>query len=483
MPSPPRPLLPLLLLAASSIAPTVAAQATYTQVLPSLSPPPAGGTVGVTNGSGLLVFGGLVSTVGSVFTYSDRLWLFDGVTWTDVSPAGVLPPARHFYAATWDNLRQRYVLFGGQNSLNASSIAPDLNDTWEWDGVQWAQMTPTNSPSPRRWAAMYYDQGIGKCVLFGGNTASGANTASSYSNETWTWDGSDWVLLQPQVSPSPRARGFFSHDPVRNAAIYFGGRDTGALGDTWRFDGFDWTLLTTNPGPGSGGIPGLFAYGATYDLLRARHVIYGGTRTGGTLAATWEFDGVATWINRGSQPGGPASRTGCSLAYVPGLISNVLWGGFQTAFLGDTWTYQTNAVAWSTSVGSGCAGSAGVPQLADGGPPWVGGAFTLECSGLAAAGLPFAMVGFSTTTSSLGALPFPLALLTPWAAPGCDLLVSPDASNLLVNSSGSASFAINLPNSASLAGVLLAAQVAQLEFVPGGYLSVSNAVGATIGVR
>lgn len=461
----------------------LSAQATFTQVVTAQSPPPAGGTVGVTNGAGLLVFGGLVSTAGNVFTYSDRLWYFDGLAWTDVSPAGTLPPARHFYGGAWDIARQRYVLFGGQNSLNASSTAPDLNDTWEWDGNSWTQLTPANAPSPRRWAAMFYHTGIGRTVLFGGNTASGANTAASYSNETWTWDGGNWTLLTPATSPSPRARGFFGFDPTSNAAIYYGGRNTGALGDTWRFDGFDWTQLTTNPGPGSAGVPGLFAYGATYDLLRGRHVIYGGTRTGGTLAATWEFDGVATWVDRGAQVGGPASRTGCSLSYVPALAASVLWGGFQTAFLGDTWTYQTDDLAVSQPVGTGCAGTVGVPQLTDGNAPWAGDLYQLACTGLSPAGVAFATIGFSTTSWSLGALPFPLAALTPSAGAGCNLLVSPDAFNLLGNSAGTANLAIPLPNSAAFAGLQIAVQVAQLELVPSERISVSNGYQATIGVR
>jgi len=461
----------------------LSAQATFSQVLTTQSPPPAGGTVGVSNGIGMLLFGGLVSTAGSVFTYSDRLWSFDGQAWTDVSPNGTLPPARHFYAAAWDANRQRYVLFGGQNSLNASSTAPDLNDTWEWDGQSWAQRTPTTSPSPRRWAAMNYHNGIGRIVLFGGNTASGANTLSSYSNETWTWDGSDWSLLPTATSPSPRARGFFSYDPTADVAIYYGGRNTAALGDTWRFDGLDWTLLATNPGPGSGGIPGLFAYGATYDLLRGRHVIFGGTRTGGTLASTWEFDGVAAWVDRGTQAGGPASRTGCSLSYVPAIGTNVMWGGFQTAFLGDTWTYQTNNVAVSLPVGAGCAGTTGVPQLADGNPPWAGDLYQLACTGLSPAGVAFASVGFSTTMSSLGALPLPLAALTPSAGAGCNLLVSPDAFFFVGNSAGVANLAIALPNSATFAGLQIAVQVAQLEVAPSTRISVSNAYLATIGVR
>jgi hypothetical protein len=472
-----------LVLVATSLATALSAQATWTQVSATPAPTAAGGTVGVSDGAGMYVFGGLTSNVGGVFTYSDRLWRFDGINWIDLTPAAGLPPARHFYAACWDIGRQRYVLFGGQNSPSASSTLPDLNDTWEWNGTSWTQMTPANSPSPRRWAAMYYDVLTARCILFGGNTQYGTNTAAAYSNETWAWDGVNWTQLTPATSPLARARGFFSYDPLRLKAIYYGGRNTGALSDTWQFDGTNWTQLTTNAGPGSLGVSGLFAYGATYDPLRDRHVIFGGTRTGGTLAGTWEFDGVATWVDRGVQAGGPPSRTGPSLAYVTALGRSVLWGGFQTAFLGDTWTYQSANLASATTIGTGCAGTAGITQLTAATLPWTGSAYTLRLSNLGGLAIPFVTLGFSTTSWSGGSLPFALNLLVPTAGAGCNLLSSPDVANLVTNNSGTAELAINVPANAALAGLPISAQGLVLEVVPTELISASNAVSGVLGVR
>lgn len=453
------------------------AQATFTQITTTPSPANAGGTYGVSDGAGMLLFAGLIGTTGGN-TYSDRLWRFDGANWTDLSPA-VSPPGRDFYAACWDPIRARLVVFGGRGT----STTQDLGDTWEWDGTSWTQMAPANTPSPRRWAAMYYDLANARCILFGGNTAIGANTAASYSNETWSWDGTNWTLLTPATSPSARARGFFSYDYTRNRAFYYGGRNTAALGDTWSFDGSNWSQVTTNQGPGSGGIPGLFAYGFTYDPLRDRHVIYGGTRTGGVLNFTWEFDGVGTWVSRGTQVGGPAARTGCSFQFVPGLATSVLWGGFQTAFLGDTWTYQTATFAGANPIGSGCAGTAATPQLVATTQPWTGDTFSMTCSGLSPLGIAFATIGFSTTSWSGGALPFPLAFLTPSAGAGCNLLVSPDSVSLANNVGGTAVISIALPSDPAFAGLQLGTQVAQLEVVPSETISVSNAIAATVGAR
>ena len=46
--------------------------------------------------------------------------------------------ARGYHAMTYDPLRERVVLFGGQ----AGPASPMLGDTWEWDGKQWALVDP-----------------------------------------------------------------------------------------------------------------------------------------------------------------------------------------------------------------------------------------------------------------------------------------------------------------------------------------------------
>ena len=47
--------------------------------------------------------------------------------------------------------RQRLVLFGGYNGMLV------VGDTWEWDGVDWAQRNPVASPTRRVGHSMAYD--------------------------------------------------------------------------------------------------------------------------------------------------------------------------------------------------------------------------------------------------------------------------------------------------------------------------------------
>lgn len=148
-----------------ALASALPAQAAHTQLSPVLSPTPRSGLHGVSDGSGMLVFGGLY--VSSPQTFSNELWRFDGTNWANLTPA-VSPPARDWYASAYDLGRGRLVVTGGRGLSGTAAI--DLGDTWEFDGVAWTQAAPATSPSPRRWAAMCYDLTLGRSVLFGGSS-------------------------------------------------------------------------------------------------------------------------------------------------------------------------------------------------------------------------------------------------------------------------------------------------------------------------
>jgi hypothetical protein len=86
------------------------------------------------------------------------------------------------------------LLFGGCST----SPCGGLQDTWNWDGTTWTELSPTTSPPPR--ADAVAGTVAGQVVLFGG-LDSVANPG--LLGDTWTWDGSTWN--QENVSgPSPR---------------------------------------------------------------------------------------------------------------------------------------------------------------------------------------------------------------------------------------------------------------------------------------
>ncbi len=66
----------------------------------------------------------------------------------------------------YDVARQRVLLFGGLGNGSNS-----YSDSWEWDGSNWTQRTPTNSPSARGGHAMAYDFARECVLVFGGDDA------------------------------------------------------------------------------------------------------------------------------------------------------------------------------------------------------------------------------------------------------------------------------------------------------------------------
>ena len=83
---------------------------------------------------------------------------------------------------------------------------------------------------------MVFDPQRGRAVLFGGYT-------NTWINETWEWDGSDWLQRTPATSPSARVylENAFAFDGVRGVPILFGGLvGSTVFGDTWKFDGANW---------------------------------------------------------------------------------------------------------------------------------------------------------------------------------------------------------------------------------------------------
>ena len=458
-----------------ALATTLAAQASFTQLFPAVSPQGRAGIHAVTDGGGMVIFGGL-TVGGSLPQFTNDLWRFDGTSWTQLTTAAS-PPARDWYASSWDALRNRYVLFGGRTYVGTT--ATDLGDTWEYDGVNWTQLLPANAPSARRWSAMVFDYILGKNVLFGGSAG-----GTVFHNDTWAWDGSNWAQLNPANNPGARARGWFAYDLSRQRAMYFGGKNSSsslALSDTWFWDGLDWTQVQTTVQPGWNAGAGLIAYGLTFDPLRDRYVLFGGTRTtASTSNQLFEFDG-SDWIDRGIQANVP-SRTAPGLVFVPALSKSCMFGGSTPTGPGsDTYEYQTNTFAAFTGFGNSCSGTSGAPALSASSLPWLGSALQIQAGGLSPSSLAILLMGFSNTSWAGGALPFQLSLVYSPTAANCQLLVRPDAKLLLLNVGGSAQLGLVIPNNPALVGTNVQLQGLQLEF--NGTMSVTGGATMTLGAR
>jgi hypothetical protein len=153
------------------------------------------------------------------------------------------PQPRFDAAAAYDPIRHRIVIFGGY-SLNYGG---ELQDTWEYDGVDWTAKSPATLPSDRAGAAMTFDANLGKLLMFGGATSD--DSYGSLKNETWLLTGGRWQQLFPATSPTARGSASLGYDPVRDQAVLYGGFDAtqAELDDTWLWDGQNWSCAANCP--------------------------------------------------------------------------------------------------------------------------------------------------------------------------------------------------------------------------------------------
>ncbi len=275
--------------------------------------------------SRVVLFGGFLGTNGPK---TDETWEWDGSVWLNVTPVGSNSPApRSSHALAYDAARQRVVLFGG-----SISNTNNFSDTWEWDGTRWSDMTPgAPGPPARRNHKMAYDSDRSRVVLLGGQTN------SIGFDDIWEWDGTAWIERTPGGLQPPRQNAI-AYDLQRSVVVLFG--RTGAnVSETWEWDGTIWTKLTpTGPVPG----PRL-SHRLAYDAARGRVVLFGGETAAGSLryGDTWEWNGSA-WsdVTPVLSQDSPSARRLQAMTY-DGINDQVmLFGGGGQGQHGDTWLWS-----------------------------------------------------------------------------------------------------------------------------------------------
>lgn len=190
------------------------------------------------------------------------------------------PSIRDWDSMDYDSNRKETVLFGGNiyDSPGTINTAP-ANDTWTWDGAGWQLVQTSTQPSPRYGATMVYDAAQGVSLLFGGmaTTASAAGVVGigGDSSETWAFDGTSWTQLHPLTSPPDREWATMAYDAARGQVVLFGGiggADDNALDDTWIWNGTTWTQETPSTAPVA-----RYLSAMGYDPVGGDVVLFGGS--------------------------------------------------------------------------------------------------------------------------------------------------------------------------------------------------------------
>lgn len=253
-------------------------------------------------------------------------WRHDGTSWAKLV-ASPRPPALYGMGLTYDNVRDRVIVFGGNYAI--ASGASD--ETWEFDGARWSQITTAGAPSARYAPMMTYDVARKRAVLFGGRDAN-----SDELDDTWEYNGTSWTPGATVDRPDGRTLGAMTYDPDQKRCVLVGGITSSffTLGDMWGYDGSNWsTIASTAP------TPRRMEHGLAYDEADDRVVMFGGYFSG-PKGDTWAHDG-ATWSELGS-PVGPLDYP--ALAYLPSRGRVVRFGGF-----GSVRAHELDDAAWRAS--------------------------------------------------------------------------------------------------------------------------------------
>ncbi|MCI4368958.1 MAG: hypothetical protein L3K09_05290 [Thermoplasmata archaeon] len=292
----------------------------------------------------IVVFGGC----GRVCPMNDT-WVYGSLStsyqWVNItSKLSVSPPARYDAASVnmWYGpySRSGMFLFGGHGASGA------LNDTWEFIGHHWKQLTFPNhrAPSPRfssSWAEM---GNRNEFVLFGGTDG------THYSNQTWLFDQKGgWKHLHPALSPPARAGAalaFSNHDGNSAAGggeILVGGNNASTvLGDDWDFSNYalDWYRETGSPSLP----PPLTGSGMASDMKGVIVTLFGGWNGSAPTVGNWvHHDGQGgPWVWFVTHPRThPSARSDFPMISFDGGRTLLLFGGRSStgAPLGDFWAY------------------------------------------------------------------------------------------------------------------------------------------------
>jgi hypothetical protein len=302
-------------------------------------------------GDRMVVFGGAGGDPSG--HYENDVWelSFAGTpTWSELSPDGTPPLGRRDHSASYDQVRNRMVVYGGVGDDDAAR-----NDAWALsltEVPEWVELAATGVAPSRVDHAAIYDPLRDRVVVFAGWQGGGELT-NTRINDTWSLSlagGPAWIKLDAG-GPGILADHSSIYDPVRDRMLVFGGRFGSNKNDVWALSlagSPAWNLLSIGgpkPLPRSG-------HSAIYDPVRDRMVVFGGSN-GGRLNDAWALTlaGNPAWSLLGN---GATPREQHTAVYDPARDRMLVFGGTGFDPFNDVWALSfSGSQDWTLLVPDG----------------------------------------------------------------------------------------------------------------------------------
>ena len=218
-------------------------------------------------------------------------WEFDGTRWirrfTDAAP-----PGRASHVMVYDSNRDQIVMFGG---LANGEL---LNDTWvyrgDWFNREWVEIDAPNTPGVRQFAAAAFDPIRDRMIVFGGQQLNADRTQLVDLRDMWEFDGTTWTQIL-ESGPDIR-KPLLAWDDARGQLILLG-HDSDVRTKMYTYDAAAtaWNEVTPEKLP-----PCINESGITYDFDKQLVLVAGGvcvppsdpTQSSKTTDEMWAWDGT-----------------------------------------------------------------------------------------------------------------------------------------------------------------------------------------------
>ena len=339
----------------------------WSQVSSDTSPPPRRLHTAIYDAlrDQMVVFGGSNST-------GDRndVWSLTLATakWTERVTSGSLPPPVLLgRVAIYDATGDRMIVDGGSD-----------NGVWmlSLESLAWSVTTSFDGPDPRDGQTATFDPVRRRMVLFGGESTFGRDEIITLG-DSWTFDvdNRSWSpLVSANRQPLMRSGQTAVYDPIRRRMLMFGGLHRSDRGyDAYMQDVWQLSLdgpMVWSPLPAAGDYPpGRTEHAAIYDPEGDRMIVFGGAepvdcpfhpdeQCNLLVNDAWALNlggALPTWQKLAPLGDPPSPRAGHTAVYDPLRRRMLVFGGVDST----VWALDlSDALRWSELSPSGTAPSA-----------------------------------------------------------------------------------------------------------------------------